>query len=138
MVATIRAVRARRPRGAVRIAVVAAAAAFVLLAAPTASVARTVSCKSTDLRFPFQPGGPKSFGVFRLRIDGGRCATAHRVAKDWKKRFEANLRAGHDTLPRSVDGFTFTSLPVKAAQTFRMRGRKGKVTIRFDYVVPNG
>lgn len=95
-------------------------------------------CKSADLRYPFQPGGPKDFGVFKLRVSAGRCATAHRVAKAWMKRFEAALRAGHVRLPHSVDGFTFKTLPAHAAQTYRERGRRGATTIRFDYRIPNG
>ena len=76
--------------------------------------------------------------MFKLRITGGRCTTAHRVAKTWMKRFEANLRAGRVKLPRTVEGFAFTTLPANAAQTYRERGRKGTTTIRFDYRVPNG
>jgi hypothetical protein len=41
-------------------------------------------------------------------------------------------------LPRRAGGYTFTSLPPNAAQTFRLRGRHGTTTIRFDYRVPNG
>ena len=115
--------------------VVVAAAA---LSSAVAGARPTLRCKSADLRYPFQPGGPKTFGVFRLRITGGKCATAHRVAKRWMKRFEANLRAGHVKLPRSVDGFAFTSVPPNAAQTYNERGRRRTTTIRFDYRVPNG
>ena len=96
-------------------------------------------CKSADLRYPFQPDGPRTFGVFRLRITGGGCTTAHRVAKRWMDRFEASIRgAGRLKLPRNVLGFHFTTLPPNAAQTYRERGRKDAATIRFDYVVPNG
>jgi hypothetical protein len=98
----------------------------------------TLLCKSRDLRYPFRTGGPKDFGVFELRVTAGRCTTAHRVAKAWKKRFEAALRGGHVRLPHSVDGFTFTTLPAHVAQTYRERGRKGSTTIRFEYRVPNG
>ena len=87
---------------------------------------------------PFERGGPKSFGVFKLPITGGGCTTAHRVAKAWMKEFEANIRAGRVKLPRAVAGFTFTILPPNAAQTYRDRGRKRTTTIRFDYRVPNG
>jgi hypothetical protein len=48
------------------------------------------------------PVAAASSGVFRLRIVGGRCATAHKVATDWMARFEANIRAGHIRLPKSV------------------------------------
>jgi hypothetical protein len=95
-------------------------------------------CKSADLRYPFVEGGPNTFGVFKLRISHGRCRTAHRVAKDWMQRFEANLEAGRVKLPKLVDGFTFTTLPATEAQTYRERGRRGARTIRFDYRVPNG
>jgi hypothetical protein len=96
------------------------------------------SCPSADLRYPFEPGGPKSFGVFRLRIAQGSCATAHNVAKAWMRRFEAAFRAGHILLPRSVAGFKFTSLAPDAAQMFRERGRRAATTIWFDYQIPNG
>jgi hypothetical protein len=116
--------------------------AAVLIAAllPAVADAKPARCKSADLRYPFQEGGPDDFGVFKLRITGGRCSTAHRVAKRWMKRFEADLRDGDADfkLPRHVLGFTFKSLPPDAAQTYNMRGRKGAKTIRFDYVVPNG
>ena len=93
---------------------------------------------SGDLRYPFMPGGPKTFGVFNLKITGGGCATAHGVAKQWMQRFEASIRSGHLKLPKSVSGFTFTTLPAHAAQTYTERGVKGGTTIRFDYRVPNG
>ena len=95
--------------------------------------AATTSCKSADLRYPFQPGGPKTFGVFHLRATGTSCSTAHAVAAAWKKKFEVKYK-----LPKSVDGFTFTELPANAAQTYRLRGVKGSVRINFNYVVPNG
>jgi hypothetical protein len=115
----------------------AAVVAAAVVAAP-ASASTTHRCKSADLRYPFQPGGPKSFGVFKLRITGGNCTTAHRVAKTWMKRFEANLSNGEVKLPRHVRGFTFETLPATEAQTYRERGRKGTTTIRFKYRVPNG
>jgi hypothetical protein len=115
---------------------VAAAAAA---GAPAAGAQPAVRhCRSADLRYPFQPGGPNTFGVFKLRITGGRCATAHRVAKRWMDRFEADLRAGRVRLPRNVLGFRFTTLRPDAAQTYNERGRRGATTIRFDYRVPNG
>ena len=108
---------------------------------PTASAAHaapTLRCTSADLRYPFQPGGPKTFGVFKLQITNGTCRKAHRVARTWMAEFELNLILGHVRLPRKVSGFSFTSLPPDAAQTYRERGRKGATTIRFDYRVPNG
>jgi hypothetical protein len=109
-----------------------------LLPYAVADARPTLTCKSVDLRYPFRPGGPKTFGVFKLRITGGNCGTAHRVAKAWMERFEANVRAGRVKLPRSVAGFTFTTLPANAAQTYRERGRRRTTTTRFDYRVPNG
>jgi hypothetical protein len=119
----------------------ALAPAIVVLALipAVAADAKTQTCKSADLRYPFQPGGPRTFGVFHLRITGGTCTTAHRVGRAWMARFEAALRTpGPVTLPRKIEGFTFTSLPPKAAQTYRLRGVKGTTRINFDYVVPNG
>ena len=54
-------------------------------------------------RYPFQPGGPKSFGVFKLTVEGGKCTTAHRVAKAWMKAFEAEIDQGRVKLPKSVE-----------------------------------
>jgi hypothetical protein len=116
---------------------VALAAAAVLLPAATAD-AKPTRCKSADLRYPFMAGGPKTFGVFKLKITNGTCATAHRVAKTWMRRFEANLKHGHVKLPRHVSGFAFEDLPATEAQSFRERGRKGAKTIRFLYRIPNG
>jgi hypothetical protein len=118
--------------------VLAAAVAGLALLAAAPAQAATHTCKSSDLRFPFQPGGPKTFGVFKLKVTGGTCTTAHRVAKDWKKRFQANLNHGSDRLPKHVDGFTFSQVPVHASQTFGLKGVRGATTIRFNYVVPNG
>lgn len=121
------------------LALAAVATAVALIPPPATADARpTRTCKSADLRYPFQAGGPRTFGVFRLRITGGSCATAHRVAKAWMTRFEKALRAGRLKLPRSIDGFTFTTLQAREPQTYRERGRKGTTTIRFDYRVPNG
>ena len=102
--------------------------------------AKPTRCKSADLRYPFEEGQPNNFGVFKLRITGGKCSRAHRVAKRWMTRFEKDIRDGDTevTTPKHVLGFTFEELPVKAAQTYNMRGKKGSKTIRFDYVVPNG
>ena len=122
-----------------RSSLVSVLALVAVAASPApASAAPTRACKSADLRYPFQPGGPKTFGVFKLRITGGGCALAHRTAQSWMKRFEADLREGRVRLPKSVGGFRFTSLPPREAQTYRLRGRRDAITIRFDYVVPNG
>jgi hypothetical protein len=124
-------------RAALAAATIAAIAA-ALIAPAAATAAGAVTCKSSDLRYPFMPGGPKSFGVFKLRINHGTCATAHTVAKAWKKKFEAALSAGHLKLPKSVDGFGFKTLPAHQAQTYSEKGTKGRTTITFDYRVPNG
>src|SRR3954469_5589882 len=117
---------------------IAAVGAVTLLPVAHADAA-TVRCKSADLRYPFQAGGPKTFGVFHLRVTHGSCGTAHRAAKAWMKKFEAGLKnSGKVKLPKHVAGFTFTSLPPKQAQTYRLRGVKGTTRINFDYVVPNG
>jgi hypothetical protein len=116
----------------------AAAVAGLALVAAAPAEAKAVSCKSSDLQFPFMPGGPKFFGVHKLKVTGGTCATAHRVAKDWKRRFQANLNKGSEKLPKHVDGFTFSQVEVHAAQTFGMKGVRNRTTVRFNYVVPNG
>jgi hypothetical protein len=113
-------------------------AALVALLPAAAANAKPRTCNSSDLRYPFMPGQPKFFGVHKLRVTGAGCATAHRVAKAWMKRFEANLKRGSDKLPRHVRGFTFKQVPVRAAQTFGLRGTQGKTVVRFNYVVPNG
>jgi hypothetical protein len=113
-------------------------AATLAVAAPGVQARPTIDCKSADLRYPFMPGGPKTFGVFKLKVTGGSCTTAHRVAKTWMAKFEANINAGSTKLPKTAAGFTVTSLPVTEAQTSRLRARKGTTSIRFDYVVPNG
>ena len=118
------------------VALVLVAACLMPAAATGAGAPR--GCQSADLRYPFEPGGPKAFGVFNLRIAGGRCPVAHRVAKTWMARFEAAFRAGRVVLPRSVDGFSFTTLPAHVAQTYRERGRSRATTIWFDYRIPNG
>ena len=114
------------------------AAAVALLAPAVADARPTLRCNSADLRYPFEPGGPKTFGVFKLRITNGACRKAHRVAKAWMAEFELSVLLGHVELPRKVAGFTFTTLPPDAAQTYRERGRRGTTAIRFDYRVPNG
>ena len=119
----------------------AACALLLVLATglvPAADAPAATRCKSADLRYPFQPDGPKSFGVFRLRVDGAGCARAHRVARAWMAEFELELLLGRVKLPRKVSGFTFTELPPTAAQTYNIRGRRGGATLRFDYRVPNG
>lgn len=96
-------------------------------------------CASADLRYPFEPGGPRTFGVFELRIAQGSCATAHHVAKIWMTQFERSFRKpGRLVVPRSINGFKFTTLPAHVAQTFRERGRMAATTIWFDYRIPNG
>jgi hypothetical protein len=121
-----------RPRlTAAALAVTAAA----LVAAAPAPAATSHHCASRDLRFPFQPGMAKTFGVHRLRISGGSCATAHRIAKRFDHRFRTSQS---ENPPRHVHGWTFESLPFKAAQTFRLRGTEGARVVRFNYLVPNG
>ena len=110
-------------------------ASLAVVPAAGAAPPTTLHCPSADLRYPFHKGGPKDFGVFRLRITNGTCATAHRVAKRWQRRFERSPTA---TLPRRVYGFRFRSLPPRAAQTYRLRGTREETVIRFAYVVPNG
>jgi hypothetical protein len=122
-------------------AFLAAAAISLALSAPAASAhpaAATLKCKSSDLRFPFRKGGPNDFGVFKLRVAGGTCATAHKVAKAWKKQFQAAFNSGHLKVPTAVDGYAFKQLPAHAAQTYSEQGKKAGTTITFDYVVPNG
>jgi hypothetical protein len=104
----------------------------------TAAAASPRSCLSADLRYPFQPGGARTFGVFELATTHGSCATAHAVAKAWMSRFETAFRAGHESMPRSVDGFRFKTLPAREAQAFRERGVMGARTISFLYRIPNG
>src|SRR3954451_14559944 len=113
----------------------AVAAAAVLLVPGSAAAA---GCKSSDLRYPFQKGGPKDFGVFRLTVTNATCATARSVAKAWKHDFEAALKNGRVRLPKHEGGFTFRTLKANQAQTYRERGTKGSAVIRFDYRVPNG
>jgi hypothetical protein len=127
-----------RMRHAIRAAGIVFVMAVALLPAADADAGRTLRCKSADLRYPFEPGGPKTFGVFKLRITNGTCRKAHRVARTWMAEFELNVLLGAVKLPRKVAGFTFTTLPPDAAQTYRERGRRGATTIRFDYRVPNG
>jgi hypothetical protein len=121
-----------------RVAAIALATLLALLLAPAAHAAPALRCKSADLRYAFQPGGPKTFGVFKLTIADGTCAKAHRVARAWMADFELELLLGRVKLPHKAAGYTFTSLPPNAAQTYRERGRRGATTIRFDYRVPNG
>ena len=121
------------------LSLLAATAAVLLAAAAGPANAGTMHrCHSSDLRYAFSPGAPKSFGVFRLRVGGGSCATARRVAHAWGNAFEINIHNGSATLPRLVRGFAFVTLPAREAQTYREHGTKGATTIRFDYRVPNG
>jgi len=130
--------RAPRLRRAVRAAGVVFVTVVALLPAADADAAATLRCKSADLRYPFEPGGPKTFGVFKLRVTDGTCSKAHRVARAWMAEFELNILLGHVKLPRTVAAFAFTTLPATEAQTYRERGSNGTTTIRFDYRVPNG
>jgi len=132
------ALRRGRPALAALTALIALIGLAVAAPARAADARAARACPSADLRYPFTEGGPKTFGVFRLRVAGASCTTAHRVAKRWMRRFEAQLSAGRVRLPRAVLGFRFRRLPPNAAQTYRLRGRRGSATIRFDYVVPNG
>jgi len=121
-----------------RLAVCTALFVAVLALLPAAPAAAATSCRSADLRYPFRPGGPKTFGVFKLRATNGTCRQAHRVARTWMAEFELELLLGRVKLPRKVAGFRFRQLPPNAAQTYRLRGRKAARTIRFDYRVPSG
>jgi len=111
------------------------AAAAVLGAGPAAAATK---CRSSDMRYPFQMGGPKDFGVFALRITNGTCTTARRIARMWMKDFEDAIDAGRVRLPKHEGGFTFKTLRATEAQTYRERGTKGSTTITFKYRVPNG
>ena|SRR6185312_2865050 len=113
-------------------------AACLLPGTAAAAASQQHGCGSADLRYPFMPGGPNTFGVFGLRIAHGSCTTAHRVAKAWMSRFEEAFRAGHLIMPRSVDGFRFTTLDAHEAQEFRERGQMATTTIWFEYRIPNG
>jgi hypothetical protein len=117
---------------------VPAALAALLLTPAAAEATPTKVCKSADMRYPFEPGGPKTFGVFRLTITGAGCKIARPVARRWMDRFEGNLQDGRVKLPKRVRGFRFKQLPPNEAQTYRLRGRREGASIRFDYVVPNG
>jgi hypothetical protein len=127
-----------RTQHAIRAVGIVFVTVVALLPVADAEAEPMLRCKSADLRYPFQPGGPKTFGVFRLQITDGTCKKARRVAKAWMAEFELNVLLGDVKLPRAVAGFTFTTLPPKEAQTYRERGRKRTTTIRFDYRVPNG
>jgi hypothetical protein len=116
-------------------ALVALAAAALLV---PAAAAEAEGCRSSDLRYPFRAGGPDDFGVFKLRIAGGECATARDVARTWMRRFEREIDNGRVKLPRRVKGFRFRQLQPNEAQTYRLRGRRDTTTIRFSYRVPNG
>jgi hypothetical protein len=118
--------------------IAASLTAACLLPGTAVAASSQHGCRSADLRYPFMPGGPNTFGVFGLRIAHGPCTTAHRVAKAWMSRFEAAFRAGRLIMPRSVDGFRFTTLDAHEAQEFRERGQMGTTTIWFDYRIPNG
>jgi hypothetical protein len=117
---------------------IAMAVGLALLLPGTADAASS-RCKTTGLHYAFAKGQPKFFGVFRLRVTGGSCKTAHRVAKQWMDRFEDSIRGeGKLVVPKRVEGFTFETLKAVEAQSYNERGRKGDTTIRFLYRVPNG
>ena len=117
----------------------ALAAVALLAAASPAAEAKPRSCASADLRYPFEPGGKKTFGVFKLKATGTSCVTAHHAAHAWMAKFEASLRGeGELELPRTAGGFKWKELRPNAAQTYRLRGTKGSKVVTFDYVVPNG
>ncbi len=115
-----------------------AALALFAAAAPAAD-AKPRSCSSSDLRYPFEPGGKNTFGVFKLKATKTTCRTAHHAAHAWMAEFEASLRGdGALELPRTAGGFKWKELAPNAAQTYRLRGTKGSKVVTFDYVVPNG
>jgi hypothetical protein len=117
----------------------ALAIASLLALAPAAEAAKPRSCQSADLRYPFEPGGPETFGVFKLRVTGASCTVGHHAAHAWMAEFEASLRGeGPLKLPRTAGGFNWKELQPNAAQTYRLRGTKGSKRVTFDYVVPNG
>src|ERR1700760_472380 len=105
------------------LAVLVLVATTLGLSAVSAGARTPRNCNSADLRYPFSAGGPRAFGVFKLHIANGSCATAHRVAKSWMARFEAAFRAGHLVLPREAGGFTFRASPAHVPQTYHARGR---------------
>ncbi|MBE2315612.1 hypothetical protein DVA67_006470 [Solirubrobacter sp. CPCC 204708] len=117
----------------------ALAALSLLAAAPAAAEAKPRSCSSADLRYAFEPGGPKTFGVFKLKATGASCLAAHHAAHAWMAEFEASLRGDGDlVMPRTAGGYRWRELRPNAAQTYRLRGTKGSRVVTFDYVVPNG
>ena len=117
---------------------VLAALALLTVAAPVAE-AKTRSCASGDLRYPFEPGGKKTFGVFKLKATGATCMAAHHAAHAWMAVFVASLRGeGPLVMPRTAGGFQWKELQPNAAQTYRLRGTNGSKRVTFDYVVPNG
>ena len=121
-----------------RLLPVLTALALLTVAAPAAE-AKTRSCASGDLRYPFEPGGKKTFGVFKLKATGATCMAAHHAAHAWMAEFEASLRGeGALVMPRTAGGFKWKELPPNAAQTYRLFGTKGSKRVTFDYVVPNG
>ena len=84
-------------------------AVLALFPAPAlAQETPTRRCNAADLRYPFEPGGPKTFGVFKLQITNGTCKKAHRVARSWMAEFELEGLLGRVKLPRQVAGFRFT------------------------------
>ena len=53
-----------------RVTALALATVMALVLAPAAHAAPAVRCKSADLRYPFQPGGPKTIR-FDYRVPNG-------------------------------------------------------------------
>ena len=115
------------------------------VALPAAAQAKTTrSCKSGDLRYPFQPGGPKTFGVFKLRITGGKCKTGHRVAKGWMDRVrgqperrqgqapEVPSRASPSSSCRRTPAQTYTLARAQGLQDDPLRLRRPERLTRGD------
>jgi len=108
-----------------------AAMAVALTAVAPASAAPT-ACKSSDLRYSFNPGGPKTFGVFNLRQTATTCKVARYVAKEFGRKYESTGK-----LPKRAGGFAifgYTSGP----QQVTIKATAGRKVVRFRYVVANG
>ncbi len=117
-----------------------ALAILAVLAVAPAAEAKTRSCASADLRYPFEPGGPKTFGVFKLRVTGAPCMTAHHAAHAWMAEFEASLRG--DGAARDAEHGRRVPLEASCRRTPRRpiacAAPRAKTRVTFDYVVPNG
>ena len=119
-----------------RVAVLATFASA--LAAAPAAIASTDGaqrCRAADLRYGIQDGMPRDFGVWRLRVTGGSCTTAHRVARAFQLKL---IQSPTGKVPRTVAGFQIDQLPPHAAQTYTLRATRGRTIVEFDEVVPNG